>query len=498
MRSLNALLAAAGVDPFVHGGSRWEHLTPTTITREGDRGETDVQTFRDEDELCRYLLVRSLAALPPRRGARAHRPRLPVAPVDGADRAIVRWRRELPTLAAVVGHGRGLVVLRDTTGLVVDPDHGVAQVTVVDATSGDVVASWLPAGAVDSAFVVGATDDPVVVLSIDGHADAYSVAGDLLWSFARRGWEPSIDSGPVLVMQETTRWVDGTIRVGGDAVALDVCTGKQRWSRPSVSRPSFAYWGVPRLDRFFALDVDGTHVVVVRVDLATGQEEVLAQGDLPEAYAGAGPTVLEDLMDGDGRSGHLTIRLSVRRPDGRPGVQLGDVLVVAGDPVVRVVTTSPGSTGERADGDLLSDSFVPGRLVSGEGDVRCTDLDGRSIWDRAGRGTIRDRVADVVLMQAARPSIGAVMEAIADDGTTRWEHPGSWWAVSDGAAWIRDASTLSVLDAATGQMLWTGPERWPTHHVPGGRHHVSTRVVGDMLLATDGAVLQAFGRPPAR
>lgn len=484
LRTLNALIAPAGVEPFSYrDGDRWERLTPTSITREGDRGEQHVETFRDEDELCRHLLVRTLARKPPRPGARRHEPDLPLMPIDDVAAPAPRWRLGLPPRTEVVGRGRGLVVLCDTTGLLVDARHGASQVTVLDAATGEVVASWLPPGAIGTALVVG-DDEPVVVLGGDGLTRAFTVGGEPLWSFDRAGWQPTIDAGGVVVLQETARWVGRMVRIGGDAVALDVRTGQERWSHPGLSRVGFAFWGTPRLDRFFAWRTDGARLDVVRVDLATGSTRVLARGDLPAEYAGADLTVLEDLMDADCVVGHVTIRTSAPRPGGA-GTLLGDLLVVAGDPAVRL-PTAPASLGERPYRELLGSSFEPGRLVTGADDVRCTDLAGAVLWTRPGRGIVRDRAADVVLMETR-----GVVEAIARDGSTRWERPGSLETVARDAVWVRDDTTIDVVDPATGHSLWTGRAPWSMAEAPRASAHPDDQVV----LVADGSVLRAFGRP---
>lgn len=487
LRTLNALIGPAGVEPFTYGrGPSWEHLTPTTITREGDRGERTVETFRDEDELCRYLLLRSLAPRPPRPHARRHEPQLHRLPTADVAAPALRWRRGLPALTGLVGRGRGLAVLRDTTGLVDDPRRGASQVTVVDVATGEIRASWLPPHAICTALVVGTADDPVVLLAGEGRTEAFSVDGRPLWSFERPRWEPTIDAGPVVVLQQTMHRVDGTIREGGDAVGLDVRTGEEVWSRAAVSRPVFAFRGVPRLDRFFAWQVDGAHLRVLRIDLVTGGTRVLAETDLPAPLVGAGLTVLEDLMDAGCDTGHLTIRTAAHRP-GVVGTLLGDLVVAAGDSVVRVLTEEPAALGHRSYRDLLSSSYVPGRVVRGSDEMRCTDLSGASIWSRPDRGVVRARASGVVLVETR-----GVVEAIAADGSTRWQRRGAVWVVAHDTVWIIDAGALSVLDPATGDVRWSGPSPWSAD----GR---SARLQGAshpddaMVLVADGSVLQAFG-----
>lgn len=479
LSGLNALLAPAGAGPFTYRGGGWERLTPTTITREGDRGELDVQTFPDEDALCRHLLVRSLAEKPPRPGARRHEPRLSPLPVDDVVAPALRWRRSLPPRTEVVGRGRGLAVLRDTTGLVSDPRRGASQVTVIDVVTGEVRASWLPPRDIGTALVVGDVDEPVVVLSGDGgRTEAFTVEGRPLWSFTRERWEPTMDAGSVVVLQQSIHRVGRSIHAGGDAIALDVLTGAQVWSCASVSRPSFAFWGVPRLGRFFAWRIDGAHLAVLRIDLVTGGTRVVAEGQLPPAHVGSGLTVLEDLMDADCTTGHLTIRTSVDHPSG-VGTRLADLVVVAGagDPRIEVPVGQ----------ELLSWSCVPNRLVRGTHDVRCVDLDGSVVWTRPDRGIIRAGAADVVLMETR-----GVVEAISDDGTTRWERRGSLAVVAHDTIWVSDAADASVLDPATGNVLWTGPAPWSTAG-DSARFSGSAHVDDPMVLVSDGSLLQAFG-----
>ena len=395
------------------------------------------------------------------------------------------WRRTMPPMTELVGRGHGLAVLRDTTGLVVDPAHGAAQVTLVDVATGEVRASWLPPHGIGTVLVVGSTAEPVILLSSATGTDAVSVDGDLLWSSGRGGWEPTIDAGETVVLQ--------TGRMGGDAVALDVRTGAEVWSRPALSRPYFAFWGVPRLDRFFAWQLEGTSLAVVRVDLVTGGARVVARGDLPPAYAGAGLTVLEDLMDADCAGGHLTIRASVDEG----GRRLGDLLVVAGDPLVHILTPVPVGIEDRSPDALLSPSCTPDHLVRGREVVTCTDLTGGTVWTRTGWAYVRQRVGDVVLVTTGAPAMSAqdrrVVEAVADDGGTRWRCDGALWIVAHGTVWVRDGRRLSVVDAATGRVLWTGVPGWLAAEEYVHQLHTAADADDRMVVVADGSGLQGLG-----
>jgi len=128
-----------------HPGAEWWSRTTFhggTMTQLNERDEPRVTRFASEDAMFRSLFADAAMDLPPRAGALLH----PSAIQHLPSRAL--WRVALPAHSMMKDRANGLLAMMDTSGLVADPEHGALQITILDAATGAVRASWIPPHAV--------------------------------------------------------------------------------------------------------------------------------------------------------------------------------------------------------------------------------------------------------------------------------------------------------------------------------------------------------------
>ena len=128
-----------------HPGVEWWYRASFdggTMTQLNERDEPVVTRFASEDAMFRSLFARAAMDLPPREGALLH----PSAITHLPSRAL--WRVALPPRSMMKDRANGLLAMMDTSGLIADPEHGALQITILDAATGVVRASWIAPHAV--------------------------------------------------------------------------------------------------------------------------------------------------------------------------------------------------------------------------------------------------------------------------------------------------------------------------------------------------------------
>jgi hypothetical protein len=108
------------------------------MTQYGDRDQRSSRTFASEDAMCRWLVAKEFRKLAPRHGAVVHDSA--IAPIEGAG----VWQVELPELSQLSSRANGMTVVSDMSGFFVDPEHGATQLTILEAATGVVLATWIP------------------------------------------------------------------------------------------------------------------------------------------------------------------------------------------------------------------------------------------------------------------------------------------------------------------------------------------------------------------
>ena len=124
-----------------HPGITWWYRTSFdggTMTQLNERDEPMVTRFPNEDAMFRSLFADAAMDLPPRTGALLH----PSAITHLPSRAL--WRVALPAHSMMKDRANGLLAMMDTSGLIADPGHGALQITILDAATGVIRASWIP------------------------------------------------------------------------------------------------------------------------------------------------------------------------------------------------------------------------------------------------------------------------------------------------------------------------------------------------------------------
>jgi hypothetical protein len=88
--------------------------------------------------MCRWLVVREFRKRAPRSGAVVHPST--IVPIDGAG----VWQVAIPEHSQLTSRGNGMTVVSDMSGYFADPEHGATQLTILDAATGVVLATWIP------------------------------------------------------------------------------------------------------------------------------------------------------------------------------------------------------------------------------------------------------------------------------------------------------------------------------------------------------------------
>lgn len=212
----------------------------------------------------RSLFADAAMDLAPREGALLHASAIVHAPT----RAL--WRVTLPAHSMMKARANGLLAMLDTTGLVQDPEHGALQITILDAATGAIRASWIAPHA-----VTWVRFDGDGYLVVDDQRENASVCDPLTGRVLRRTepgardpWvEPPTPTLPfpleagqsIATVTPDTTWVDE----GENLLIIETLTGRQLSKQP-------APWGE---DKLYALEngysaADGLVLISSDEDLA--------------------------------------------------------------------------------------------------------------------------------------------------------------------------------------------------------------------------------------
>ncbi len=466
---------------------------PARIVRAGDRGETETQSFPNEDALCRSLLVGLLIMRPVPVGAAAPdaprtRPALPPVKVAkpgfwekvrqqsvGRLAPTPAWSRALPVHSGIAARGQGLLLLTDTGALVEHAENGALHVTAVDIVTGAERWShpiWPPAAtrsvAVAGAFTVLAYG--AVVCALD------TATGALLWSRDRAdlfeqpaggpptgvrvlAHDPQPTGGGTLgpvALLESGRHGHGTARLA--AVALR--TGDTVWTGDDrVSDPVFAHPPAVATPRLLRADYAGDRLTVTAVRLADRVETLVASVPVPASYTGGSPIVLADELDATATSGLVVVRFTRPPGAGQVGTRLGDVVLTPGrdEPLFAASELAPSGlpaapgTDTGQPGQQLAYALSPDRyVVVGDDASRLFRADGSQCWSAPpGSWFRRTETATVHWPRSSK------VEAITDDGAVAWSgRSGTPVLMRGRELWIVSPARMEGIDAIGGFALW--------------------------------------------
>jgi hypothetical protein len=161
LAELDAIFVAAGVPSPL--AQRRASFNGPSFTTHGDRDQVTVRTWASVDEMCRSLAADRLRKIGPRPGAVLYPSAIALAEGAGV------WQVTMPEYSQLTSRGNGMTFISDTTGLHADPAHGGTQITVLDAHTGTVLASWLPPHAMAYTRWEG---DRLIVDDLNGNASA--------------------------------------------------------------------------------------------------------------------------------------------------------------------------------------------------------------------------------------------------------------------------------------------------------------------------------------
>ena len=466
---------------------------PARIVRAGDRGETETQSFPNEDALCRSLLVGLLIVRPVPAAAAAPdapraRPALPAAKKAkpgfwekvrqqsvGRLAPTPAWSRVLPVHSGIVARGEGLLLLTDTGALMEHAENGALHVTAVDIVTG--AERWThpiwPPAATRSAAVAGAHTVLAYGTVVCG---LNTVTGKVLWSreqgdlfeLAADGppaavrvlaHDPQLTAanklGPVALL-EAGRRGRGTARLA--AIALR--TGDTIWTSDDVvSDPVFAHPPAVATPRLLRVEHADDRLTVTAVQLADRAETTVASVAVPPSYAGGAPMVLADLLDAPATSGLLVVRYTRPPGAGEVGTRLGDVVITPGrdEPLFASrelapsgPAASPGQpsepTGQQLAYALSEDRYV----VVGDDASRLFRGDGSQCWSAPpGSWFRRTETATVHWPRSTK------LEAITDDGAVAWSgRSGTPVLMRGRELWVVSPARMEGIDAIGGFALW--------------------------------------------
>lgn len=131
-----------------------------TMASVGSRDEEHTTRFPSEDAMVRWAIVTWFKDEAPRPGA------VVLTSAIAAAKTNALWRVTLPDRSELLAAGNAgnagsagsddLLAIKDTTGLHEDPERGATQITILDAATGLVKATWLPPhGVTRAGFLAG-------------------------------------------------------------------------------------------------------------------------------------------------------------------------------------------------------------------------------------------------------------------------------------------------------------------------------------------------------
>jgi hypothetical protein len=250
--------------------SPWQFFSGSTMTTNGDRGEVSTREFSSEAAMCSWLLARELVWRGPRPDAVRHESI--IEPIDSA----ALWRLAHPDHSHLRARGGGLLAIVDTSGLILDPERGATQITIVDAATGAIRASWIPAHGAKWLRFEGAT---LVVDDGEGKATVCEPMTGRVVGAARPG-EREVTPDPMLPTvlhrsRETSR--------------LESPDGVVLWRRPGW------VWSATRVHGLSVINIANASVVeAVRDDgsAAWTHDGILATVTADTAWIDAGARLL--------------------------------------------------------------------------------------------------------------------------------------------------------------------------------------------------------------
>jgi outer membrane protein assembly factor BamB len=277
LSELDSLLTKAGTDGVPR--SRWESFDGSTMTTQDERDQVSTRVFASEEELSYWLLCRELKWRSPRPGAVLHKTL--IEPASGP----ALWQVSVPVQSGLRARGDGMLAIIDTSDLMIDPQRGAAQITVVDATTGSILSTWLPPhGAMWLRFQEGA-------LVVDDGTERATVCdpltGEVLGQArpgVRLAWTDPLLPNILLTGKETSRlesphgtvlwtrpgWVWSEARAHG----LSIIGTAQRTVVEAVRDDGASAWSVRGLPATVTADtvwIDQASRLLI-VDISTGDE----------------------------------------------------------------------------------------------------------------------------------------------------------------------------------------------------------------------------------
>lgn len=211
----------------------------------GDRDNGVDTTFSSEDAMCRWLLAKELRQLPPRPKAVLHASAITHTPGPAI------WQVSMPEHSLERARGIGMIAVVDTSGLFIDPKRGAAQITILDVTTGAVLASWLPPHGVAWARFEGRN------LVVDGYKNNASICEPLTGRVIG-------STEPGLREKYEDPLLPNVLHASRESSRLESPDGALLWSRPSYVRSGARRHGLS----IIAVD-DPTVVEAVRDDGTT-------------------------------------------------------------------------------------------------------------------------------------------------------------------------------------------------------------------------------------
>jgi hypothetical protein len=183
------------------------------MTTHDERDQVSTRVFASEEQLSYWLLGRELKWRSPRPDAVLHTTL--IEPVSGP----ALWQVSVPEQSGLRARGDGMLAIVDTSGLMIDPERGAAQITVLDAATGSILSTWLPPhGAMWPRFESGT----LVVDDGTGHATVCDpLTGEVLGR-ARPGVRHA-SAQPLL---------PNILRTGKETSRLESPEGTTLWTRP--------------------------------------------------------------------------------------------------------------------------------------------------------------------------------------------------------------------------------------------------------------------------
>jgi hypothetical protein len=265
------------------------YLSGSTLTIYGDRGDNQVRTFSSQDALCRWMVAHEFNDIAQRPGAVLH----PTAIAPIAGRGI--WQVQYPEHSMLSARGNGLIIIRDTSGLFADPEHGGTQITVLEAATGEVLATWLPPHGVATTRFDG------IHLIVDDLKDSASICEPLTGRVVgtteagvRHKWADPLLPNILHNSNETSRlespdgvllWERaGQVRSGGRRHGLSIIGTRNPYVTEVVGDDGTSVWSIPGSPATVTADhvwVDAEELLKV-VDIQSG--ELLSSVPVPWSH----------------------------------------------------------------------------------------------------------------------------------------------------------------------------------------------------------------------